>query len=343
VDRDVAYFTVEEAARALRVTPDRVREMLLEGELEGTPPEQSRDRDWRVIMLSTVGRDLSSTSEPVPAPPEPVAPSQPPVPGPEAQNSDAETSVTEADSGEPLDESPGEPADEGPADVGSSGWTTTKQAAKVLSVSRRSVQGYVRRGILEAREEGEGVNKTFLVSIASLNALRDRRRREARGAANFAETSAAMEQAANQYANVGEALRHAIERVEVRTAEATELRIRLEITEKAESTLRDELAEERRRRERAERELDELRRRLADVEQPMPHEPPSEAREYAVRPTPPPGRVGPQAALEGAQEPSQGTQTPAAVSEEEANARPSTGSTGESTERRPWWRRMFGG
>jgi helix-turn-helix protein len=33
-----------------------------------------------------------------------------------------------------------------------SGWTTTKQAAKVLGVSRRSVQGYVRRGILEAKK-----------------------------------------------------------------------------------------------------------------------------------------------------------------------------------------------
>jgi hypothetical protein len=65
---------------------------------------------------------------------------------------------------------------------------------------------------------------------------------------------------ANLYANTNEALRHAIEHVEARTAEATEPRIRLEVTEKAESTLRAELAEERRRRQTAEREREELRR-----------------------------------------------------------------------------------
>src|SRR5215210_7625759 len=143
-----------------------------------------------------------------------------------------------------------------------SGWTTTKQAAKVLGVSRRSVQGYVRRGLLEAQEQGQGVNKTFLVSIDSLNALHDRRRHEASEAAKFAEASAEAAETANQYTDTGEALRHAIERVEARTVEATELRIRLELTEQAQSTLQEEFIEERRRREEAERERDELRREL---------------------------------------------------------------------------------
>jgi hypothetical protein len=321
VDRDVAYFTVDEAARALRVTPERVRELLLEGELEGIPPEHSRDHDWRVIMLATPGRDLSSTSEPAPAPPQPVEHSPLTVPEPAEEavaETDAETSAPGTDPDEPPDETLGETPDDPGEYASGSGWTTTKQAAKVLGVSRRSVQGYVRRGILEAREEGEGVNKTFLVSIDSLNALRDRRRREATESANFAEASAEAERMTNLYANTGEALRHAIERVEARTAEATELRIRLEITEKAESTLQAELTEERRRREAAERERDELRRRLADVEVPPVQEAPSETREYGVTPVPQPGRVGPQAALEGAQEPVQ-------------------------EERRSWWRRMFGG
>jgi hypothetical protein len=39
-------------------------------------------------------------------------------------------------------------------------------------------------------------------------------------------------------------LRHLIARLEARTEEATELRIRLELTEKAQSTLEDDLAEE---------------------------------------------------------------------------------------------------
>jgi hypothetical protein len=44
----------------------------------------------------------------------------------------------------------------------------------------------------------------------------------------------------------GECLRHLIARLEARTEEATELRIRLELAEKPQSTLEDDLAEERR-------------------------------------------------------------------------------------------------
>jgi hypothetical protein len=124
---------------------------------------------------------------------------------------------------------------------------------------------------------------------------------------------------------------------------------RAELTERAESTLREDLErerverleaqrrveqarstleEERRRREAAERERDELRRRLADVEEPGTQEPSS--------------GVGPQAAaLEGAQDPSEVAQTPAAALEEEANPRSSTWST-QAGAQRPWWRRWFG-
>src|SRR5215210_4548606 len=186
-----------------------------------------------------------------------------------------------------------------------SGWTTTKQAAKVLGVSRRSVQGYVRRGLLEAQEQGQGVNKTFLVSIDSLNALHDRRRREASEAARFAGTSAKAMETAKEYTNAGEALRHAIERVEARTAEATELRIRLELTEQAQSTLQEELIGERRRREEAERERDELRRRLES-----PRESPETVDEQQ-------GRGQPQSDAPGPPGPQEGTP-------------------------RPWWRRLFG-
>src|SRR4028119_2010618 len=92
--------------------------------------------------------------------------------------------------GEARGELPTQPADEAAGERGEgpagSGWTTTKQAAKVLGVSRRSVQGYVRRGLLEAREEGEGVTKRFIVSINSLNALRERRSDEALAAGELA-------------------------------------------------------------------------------------------------------------------------------------------------------------
>ncbi len=197
----------------------------------------------------------------------------------------------------------GEGGDERDEVFAGSGWTSTKQAAKVLGLSRRSVQGYVRRGILEAREEGEGVNKRFFVSIDSLNALRERRSGEARAADAFAAASADAEEAANLAANAGEGLRHVVDRLEARTAEATELRVRLEITERAESTFRAELAEERRRREEAEGRVEDLERRLQERQE------------------------APQASAQGP----------------EGSGRPPAAGGSQEGARRPWWRRVFGG
>jgi hypothetical protein len=329
-----AYYAVdvEEAAARLQESPDRIREMLATGELEGIPPGATAQGDWKVLLPATP--DLaepeptdeppaeSTSLEPEDAPPE-TQPQEGDQEGEEATEEAAEPADLVAPpaareaSARVSDEIPDEPSSEllGEAqegvrgDAGESGWTTTKQAAKVLGVSRRSVQGYVRRGLLEAREEGEGVNKTFLVSIASLNALRDRRSREAGEAAKQAAVSAEGERAANLSANTGEALRHAIERVEARTAEATELRVRLEITEKAQSTLRTELEEERRRREAAERERDELRRQLGSRLD-EPEEPP---------PTSP------------------------ATPERVERRAPPVFSQGSSQPRSSWWRRMFRG
>ena len=76
--------------------------------------------------------------------------------------------------------------------------------------------------------------------------------------------------------------------------------------EMAESTLREGMVEERRRREEAERERDDLRREL-----------------YALR---------------------EARETPQTVEEEPERAEPHS-ATGEAQEgvRRPWWRRVFGG
>ena len=139
------------------------------------------------------------------------------------------------------------------------------------------MQGYVGRGLLEAREEGEGVNRRFLISIDSLNSFADRRRREADVTANFADASPESGEPANSFANTGEGLRHLIERLEARTAEATELRIRLELTERAQSTLEEELEEANMRREEAEQELAELRRRVGHASEPS--DPPQVAAE----------------------------------------------------------------
>jgi len=341
-------YTVDEAAAVLGETPERVEEMLVTGELEGIPPGATLSGEWKVLLPTSVGQALST--EEGPSGPQEKTQEEGPADQELAESSSDEPEehadfvappAASDTAGRIPDEISAEVSGETDEDVRSgaseSGWTTTKQAAKVLGVSRRSVQGYVRRGLLDAREEGEGVNKTFLVSIDSLNALRDRRKREAGAAAKFAEASAEEEQKANLYANTGEVLRHAIERVEARTAEATELRIRLEITEQAESTLRAELEETRRRRDEAERERDRLRRELEAIR---------ERRESRVSPGP---SETPTEEHRGSQEARETTRS-AAETLRGPEPQPTTGGGQESLQgpAQPGrtsrlWRRIFGG
>ncbi len=89
-------------------------------------------------------------------------------------------------------------------------------------------------------------------------------------------------------------------------ARASEFRVRLELTEQAASSVRAELQEERRRREEAERERDDLRRQLEAARDAR------ESPESAASPGP--------------------TRTPT-----DAGGGPQEG------RERPWWRRMFGG
>lgn len=297
------FYSVEETAKALRLTPERVRQMLRDGELEGVPPTEGGARDWRIPIRLIPGRERLPREEHPERRPEVTPP--PPRPMEVAE----EEAQSEA-SAQPSDKA----ADEPDEIFAVSGWTTTKQAAKVLGVSRRSVQGYVRRGLLEAREEGEGVNKRFFISIDSLNSLLDQRRREAQTSPQSASSSPEIGIATNIGEGIGDALRQAIERIEARTAEATELRIRLELTERAESTVRAELAEEARRRQEAERERDDLRRQLEALRRP---------REEPQLSTTPPEERAPSPATGGPRGGADGPPAP-------------------RTRRRPLWKRMFG-
>src|SRR5918999_1820172 len=116
-----------------------------------------------------------------------------------------------------------------------SGWITTEVAARAVRVSPRTIRRYIDQGKLEAKLQGEGVRREWLVSTDS----------------------------------IADVLREMAARLERRAEEAAELRVRLELTERAQSTLEDErrralqdLAEARRRQEEIERERDELRREL---------------------------------------------------------------------------------
>jgi len=181
-----------------------------------------------------------------------------------------------------------------------SGWVKTGVAAKSLDISPRTVRWHIERGNLEARAQGEGVRRSWLVSIDSLQALRDSRQSAAQFPGSYRVEAEGADTAAD---SPGNPIRELADRLVEEAARASEFRVRLELSERAESTVRAELAEERRRREEAERRAEDLERRLQE-RQDVPQEP--------------------------------------AGSPEGSEPRPTTVEAQEATQR-PWWRRVFGG
>jgi hypothetical protein len=134
-------------------------------------------------------------------------------------------------------------------------------AAKAVRVSSRTIRRYIDQGKLEAKLQGEGVRREWLVSVDSVHALRASQINEE----DVPDVSPGVKSADS----IADVLREMAARLESRAEEAAELRVRLELTERAQSTLEDErrqavqeLEQERRRREEAEREREDLRREL---------------------------------------------------------------------------------
>jgi hypothetical protein len=220
---------------------------------------------------------------------------------------------------------------------GESGWITTEVAAKAVRVSPRTIRRYIEQGRLEAKPQGEGVRREWLVSVDSLHALRATR--------TFEESGPGVvrgEQAAVPVDSIADVLREMAARLERRAEEAAELRVRLELTERAQSTLEDErrraleeLAEARRRQEEIEAERDELRReldewrRLEESAETTAHEIHDRREEERSREDTP---------SEPSESPEPRSDSPAPP-EDAGSAETAT----ERPEERSWWRRMFGG
>jgi helix-turn-helix protein len=146
---------------------------------------------------------------------------------------------------------------------GESGWITTEVAARAVRVSPRTIRRYIERGELEAKPQGEGVRREWLISVDSLHALRATRP----PSADVPEVDREVEHADS----IADVLRDMSASLVARAEEAAELRVRLQLTEQAQSTIEEgrrraeeELAEERRRREAAERRAEDLERRLQE-------------------------------------------------------------------------------
>jgi hypothetical protein len=147
-----------------------------------------------------------------------------------------------------------------------SGWVGTQQAARSLGVSPRTIRWHIEQGNLVAKPEGEGVRRTWLVSIDSLQSFRDARR----SAGNLPRNDrVAVEDASIAAESLGNPIRELADRLAEEAARAAEYRVRLELTEQAQTSLEEELASERRRREEAERERDELRKRVEVPSEPL--------------------------------------------------------------------------
>jgi hypothetical protein len=144
-------------------------------------------------------------------------------------------------------------------DAAHAGWVTTQVAARSLAISPRTVRWHIEQGHIEAKPQGEGVRRSWLVSIDSLQAFRDARQRQEQSPGGFREAQKSADIAAQP---LGNPIRELADRLVEEASRASEFRVRLEISEKAASTLREELAEERRRREEAERERNDLRQDL---------------------------------------------------------------------------------
>src|SRR3712207_1320235 len=69
------FYTVEEVAQALKLTPDRIRQMLRDGELEGVPRQEGGAPGWKIPVRVIPGRDR---------PPPPINSAERPLTSPES-------------------------------------------------------------------------------------------------------------------------------------------------------------------------------------------------------------------------------------------------------------------
>ncbi|HVD44749.1 MAG TPA: helix-turn-helix domain-containing protein, partial [Rubrobacter sp.] len=102
---------------------------------------------------------------------------------------------------------------------------TTDVAAKAVRVSPRTIRRYIDQGKLEAKPQGEGVRREWLISVDSLHALRASRTIDEGGPDTDRDFGPAD--------SIADVLREMSARLESRAEEAAELRVRLELTERA--------------------------------------------------------------------------------------------------------------
>ena len=159
------YYTIEEAARALSVTPAHIREMVATGELDSLPPGATEQGVWKVWLPAEQSPDQPPSEQAQGAPDVPDEP-------PEIDQAPAHVGTTAETAGQNA----GQPDGEQPADtrqtaaepVSESGWATTEVAAEALGVSPRTVRDYIANG----KRSGESAKRRAVESHGSGAACR---------------------------------------------------------------------------------------------------------------------------------------------------------------------------
>ena len=180
-------------------------------------------------------------------------------------------------------------------------YLTVGEAAKLLGVHRNTIHYRIKTGRINAHKVVEADSEVYRIERDSL----DVGRTSADVRTLDAQRTTASEELSRMIATrLDEIVRDYTHKLGDLREELGAERARREM---AEATLREGVAEERRRREDAERERDDLRREL-----------------YALR--------------EARESPQTVEQEP-----ESAGPRPAAVEAQQSIQRRPWWRRVFGG
>ena len=140
------------------------------------------------------------------------------------------------------------------------GWVTTRQAARALNVMPRQIRNYIAAGNLEGRKEGKGVTERWLVSISSLEALRQKRHLEGKMPGQYRDVADDAEDTRHGTGETAALIRELATRLEDVQYELGRAEVQLELTAQAESTLQEALERERERADKLEAELREARK-----------------------------------------------------------------------------------
>jgi excisionase family DNA binding protein len=259
--READFYTPGEAAKLLGLAELTVLGLLTSGQLEGHQDE--RARWWIPSAAIDAARRNSTDNSAGPLAEEatttiPVSPTN----GPPPLAASEETIQLEAGT-EPARRTT---STDDRHTISESGWTTTDQAARALAVSPRTVRRLIDRGELEGRKLTEGIVEAWEVSIDSLYALRDKRTSHGQVRRHVPRVSAQSQGTSDTSSDHVHDLTDRLLRL---SSEIGELRGRLKLTEKAESTLQEErdrlrveLEREREERREAQQEADRIRSEL---------------------------------------------------------------------------------